>query len=487
MAKLTSIIDRYPDFRVDIGMEVHVQLSTQSKIFCSSVNGPSKNPNENIDEICAGYPGTLPMLNRQVVHNAIMLGLATNCTINRYSEFARKHYFYPDLPKGYQISQDDKPLCTEGFVEIFLEDGSKKKIRIRRIHLEEDAGKNIHAPAGDVSLVDLNRAGSPLLEIVSYPDISGSIEVRAYLKALHAIVTTLGISTGNMEEGAFRADTNISVRPKTSENLGTRCELKNINSFKFIFDATEYEIERQIKLVQNGEKVVQQTRLWDTKKQESFAMRSKEEAADYRYFRDPDLPPLFVDDEWIERVRKDLPELPMQKSERLQKQYGLKADDADILVSEVALAQFYEDAAKIHKSTALIGWIVRDLVGYLNEHKMSLADCPCTAQKLAGIVALLDAGKINGRGAREIFLEIAANGGEPEAIMREKGLEQIENTAELEELIKQILTDHHDQVNAYRSGKTKLWGFFVGEAMARTKGRANPQLIQELLKKHLGQ
>lgn len=486
MSKLVSIIDRYPDFRVNIGMEVHVQLSTQSKIFCASENGPSKNPNQNIDVICAGYPGSLPMFNRQVVHNAILLGLATNCTINRYSEFARKHYFYPDLPKGYQITQDDKPLCSEGFVEIRLENGSKKKIRIKRIHLEEDAGKNIHTAQSEVSLVDLNRAGSPLLEIVSYPDISNSVEARAYLKTLHAIVTTLNISTGNMEEGAFRADTNVSVRLATKEELGTRCELKNINSFKFIFDATEYEIERHIKLVQKGERIIQETRLWDTKEQKTFGMRSKEEAADYRYFPDPDLPPVFVDDEWIERVKRKLPELPMQKSERFQKEYGLKADDADIISEDGALAQFYEKAAKVYFSPTLVNWVVRDLIGYLNDRKLTVSESLVSPESLAQLVKLLDTNKINNRAAREIFEILTEKSGNPELIMRERGLEQMEDSAALEAIIVQIITENSNQVAAFKAGKTKLWGFFVGEAMARTKGRGNPQLIQTLLKKHLG-
>lgn len=485
MAKTASVLDRYPGYQVDIGIEVHVQLTTKSKIFCPSENGPSRFPNRNIDPICAGYPGTLPMVNKQVVHYAIMTGLATNCTINKYNEFARKHYFYPDLPKGYQITQSDKPVCTNGYVPIRMEDGSIKHIRLIRIHMEEDAGKNIHAPNADISLVDLNRAGSPLLEIVSFPDIKSTYEARTYLKALHAIVTYLGVCTGNMEDGAFRADTNISVRKIDAPELGTRCEMKNINSFKFISDAIEYEIERQIELLESGEKIIQQTRLWDTKEQKTYGMRSKEEAADYRYFPDPDLPPVHIDDAWIAQVRSEMPELPLQKFERLQTQYGLKPDDAEILINEPAVANYYETAAKTYMSPALINWVIRDIIGYLKEAKIAIAECKITPQLLAQLVALIDKGTINNRGAKEVFEVMLTNGEEPGAIVARLGLEQMDNSAELEAIIAKLVADNPEQAAGYRSGKTKLFGFFVGQVMAKTQGRANPQQINELLKKYL--
>jgi aspartyl-tRNA(Asn)/glutamyl-tRNA(Gln) amidotransferase subunit B len=485
MAKLLSVLEKYPEYRIDIGIEVHAQLNTKSKIFCASENGPSKFPNKNVDPICAGYPGTLPMLNKQVVHYAIMTGLATNCEIARRSEFARKHYFYPDLPKGYQITQSDKPICVNGYVPIRLEDGTVKNIRLIRIHMEEDAGKNIHAPAGDISMVDLNRAGSPLLEIVSHPDISSSLEVRAYLKALHSIVTYLGVCTGNMEDGAFRADTNISVRKKTDPKLGTRCELKNINSFKFIYDAVEHEIERQIGVLESGERVIQETRLWDTKEQRTYGMRSKEEAADYRYFADPDLPPVFVDDAWIEQVRTELPELPHDKFARLQADYGIKYDDAEILAADQALALFYETSMRVHKSPTLINWVLREFMGCLKDQKLAIHECLITPEKLAHLVALIDQGKISNRAAQEVFAEMLKTGEEPGDLVKRMGLEQLENREELEALVKKLIADNPGQVAGYRSGKTKLFGFFVGQAMALTQGRGNPKLIQELLEKYL--
>lgn len=485
MSKIQSVLDKYPNYQVDIGIEVHIQLTTKSKIFCASENGPSKHPNQNIDPICTGYPGVLPILNRQVVEYAIMAALATESTINQRSEFARKHYFYPDLPKGFQITQDDKPICTNGVVPIRLENGESKNIRLIRIHMEEDAGKNIHAPMDDISLVDLNRAGTPLLEIVSQPDMKSAYEARTYLKTLHSIVTYLNICTGNMEDGAFRADTNISVRKTTDTKLGTRCELKNINSFKFISDAIEHEIERQIGLLESGQAIVQETRLWDTKDQKTISMRSKEDAADYRYFPEPDLPPVCIDDAWIEAVRKNLPELPAQKIERLQRDYHLKFDDAEILINDREIAQYYENAAKKHHSAALINWVMRELMGYLKEHKLALADCKVTAEKLADIVHMLDKGKINGRAAQEVFALVAQTGEDPQEVVKKHGLEQIDNSAEVEAIIAKIVADNPEQVAGYRAGKTKLYGFFFGQAMAKTAGRGNPQTIQDLLKKYL--
>ena len=484
MTEKKSALERFPDYEVNIGIEVHVQLTTQSKIFCTCSNSISDQPNSHICQRCTGQPGVLPLLNRAVVQDAIKAGIATHCTISLRSRFARKHYFYPDLPKNYQITQSDNPICTEGFVLIKKEDGTPKKIRLIRIHMEEDAGKNIHAPLSNESFVDLNRAGTPLLEMVSYPDISSSFEAREYLKILRLIVQYLGICSGNMEEGAFRADTNISVRKKGAAVLGTKCELKNINSFKFISDAIEYEIERQIGLLESGEKVRQETRLWDTKESVTKPMRSKEEAADYRYFDDPDLPIIEIDEVTIASIKKILPELPQEKSERFIKQC-LTPYEADILIQEPEIAAFYEQAATLTKSKHLINWILRDLMGLLKNEKITLAECKITPQRLAQLIELLENGSINNRAAQEIFLDMAQTGKNPEEIMKEKGLQQIGNAEELEKIIEEIINNNPDIVASYKSGKDKLWGFFVGQAMQKTQGKGNPALINQILKKFL--
>jgi len=480
----TSVLAKYPDYEVVIGIEVHVQLTTQSKIFCSCINGPAQQPNTNICQICTGQPGVLPVLNKTVADYAIMAALATHSRINTINQFARKHYFYPDLPKGFQITQSEIPFCVDGYVMITKEDGTPKKINLIRIHMEEDAGKSIHSGVTDESFVDLNRAGTPLLEIVTQPDIASAFEARAYLKALRAIVMYLNICSGNMEEGAFRADTNISVRKKGDPKLGTRCELKNINSFKFISDAIEYEIERQILLLESGDKVRQETRLWDTKEKKSMPMRGKEEAADYRYFLEPDLPPLNMDAAWVERIKKDLPELPEQKFERLVAQ-GLTPYEAEILVADIELAHYYETAYKSTPSKLLVNWILRDVLAYCNDAKTTPMHCKITPQKLASLVQLIENGTINNRVAQEVFEEMTKTGGEPAAIIEEKGLKQIGSSDELEALIKGIVDANPQQVADYKAGKTKLWGFFIGQAMAKTQGRANPQMLNDFLKKYL--
>jgi len=484
MEEKKSILENYPDYKVDIGIEVHVQLNTKSKIFCSCSNEQTDQPNSHICPICSGYPGVLPVLNKAVIEKAIRAGLATNCTISPKSTFARKHYFYPDLPKNYQITQDKEPICKEGFVTILKEDGTEKKIRLIRIHIEEDAGKNIHAIGSDESFVDLNRTGTPLLEIVSYPDIESTHEVRAYLKALHALVVASEISTGNMEEGSFRADTNISVRKKTDSQLGTRCELKNINSFKFISDATEYEIERQIELLESGQKVTQQTRLWNTKTRQTMPMRSKEEAADYRYFQDPDLPIIEITQNWIDQVKAIMPELPEQKLQRLCAQ-GLSKYEATILIEDRDLANYYEAAAQHTQSKLLINWVLREVVNCIKESKTDAATCKVAPQQLAQLVDLIDKGTINNRAAQEVFEVMAATGQNPANIVKEKGLEQIDNTAELEAIVQAIIASNPDNVAAFKSGKQQVFGFFVGQAMQKTKGKANPQKINEILKKYL--
>lgn len=484
MAKIASVIERYPDYEVVIGMEVHVQLTTKTKIFCTCANEIAKVPNTNICQICAGHPGVLPMLNKTVVDYGIMAGLATNCTINPVNEFSRKHYFYPDLPKGYQTTQGDRPICLDGYVPIRLHDGSIKKVRLIRIHMEEDAGKNIHA-SGSESFVDLNRAGTPLLEVVTHPDLSSAEEVKAYLKTLRSTVLYLNICSGNMEDGAFRADTNISVRKKGAKEYGTRVELKNINSFKFIGDAIEHEIERQIELLEEGGKVRQETRLWDTKAKETIMMRSKEEAADYRYFPCPDLPLIEISPEYIEKIKSQMPELPHQKFDRLVKENGLTPYEADIIVDDLELANYYETANKKFANKQIVNWILRDVIGYLNENKLTLADFKVTPEKLADLVAMIESGKINNNAAKEVFIEIAQSGAEPAQVVKDKGLEQIGSTEELEKIVKEIIEANPQSVADYKAGKDKLFGFFVGQTMQKTQGKGNPKIIQELLKKYL--
>lgn len=487
MADQKTIHTKFPDYVANIGIEVHVQLTTKSKVFCSCANVPGQNANQNICEICTGQPGSLPMLNKKVVDYAILAGLSTNCTINKHCSFARKHYFYPDLPKNYQITQSDDPICSNGYIPIRLEDGGIKKIRLIRIHMEEDAGKSIHTGITNESLIDFNRAGTPLLEIVSHPDIANAHEAREYLKALHSIVTYLGICTGNMEEGAFRADTNISVRKKDSEKLGTKIELKNINSFKYISDAIEYEIDRQITAVEQGEYLRQETRLWDSKEKKSSVMRSKEEAADYRYFHDPDLPVLDIDDTWINSLKAQLPELPFEKFGRLVNEKGLSAYEAGILIEDRDLAHYFEETTKHSTSKQVINWVLRDLLGYAKEKKITVPQCKVTPDKLAIIIELLEKGTINGPGAKELFLIVAQTGDDPMALVKAKGLEQIGSADELEAIIKEIITQNPQEVARYKAGTEKLFGFFVGQAMAKTKGKGNPKLINELLKKYLAQ
>ncbi|MBT3827483.1 Asp-tRNA(Asn)/Glu-tRNA(Gln) amidotransferase subunit GatB [bacterium] len=485
MADTQSVLERYPEYEITIGIEVHVQLNTASKIFCRCPNSPTPDANQNICPICCGHPGVLPVLNKEVVNGAIKAGLGTNCTIAQHSEFARKHYFYPDLPKGFQTTQSDKPICTDGSVNIRLDDGSTKVIRIERIHMEEDAGKNIHATGTNESFVDLNRAGTPLIEIVSRPDICNAAQATAYLKTLRSIVTYLGICSGNMEEGAFRADTNLSIKLRSATELGTRCELKNINSFKFIRDAIEYEAERQIKKILKGEKIVQETRLWDTVERKTKSMRSKEDAADYRYFREPDLPVLKIDKEWVQRIKDELPELPEQKFERLCSQNNLSAYEADILIYNPEVADYYEQAYAITPSKNLINLVLRDIMAHLKDQKITVKECKIAPKQLCELVAMLDNGAINNRAARTVFDEMAENGGSPGDIVKAKGLEQIGSSQEIEVIVKAVIDASPDQLAAYRSGKDRLFGYFVGQVMKKTGGNANPKIVQELLKKHL--
>ncbi len=481
-----TVLDKYPAYQATIGIEVHIQLKTNSKVFCSCPNQFGSAPNTNICPICAGHPGVLPALNKKVVDDAILAGLATHCSITRQCNFARKHYMYPDLPKNYQITQSDLPICTEGYISIEDADGKEKHVRLVRIHMEEDAGKNIHGTGG-TSWVDLNRAGTPLLEVVSYPDMDNSIEAKAYLQRLHTTVRYLGISEANMEEGSFRADINISIRPKGQKELGTKVELKNINSFRFIVHAIEYEVERQIQMVESGQKILQETRTWDNKQQKTLFMRSKEEAQDYRYFTEPDLPMLVIDDAWVERVKKSIPELPHDKIKRFVTSFGITAYDAGILAEERAVADFFETAAKESSNPrSVANWIMRDLLAYLKEQKLELAQTKITPRGVADLVNALENGVINSKVAQEIFVDMIQTGKTASIIIEEKGLKQIGSSEELEKIVLKVIADNPDNVAKYKGGNERLFMFFVGQAMKETKGKGNPTIIQELIKKHLG-
>jgi len=485
MAKENGVLDRYPDYRMDIGIEVHVQLTTQSKVFSTASNAQTDMPNNHITEICVGYPGTLPVLNHKVTEYAVMAGLALQCEIAKISMFDRKHYFYPDLPKGYQITQNELPICKGGKLTIRLEDGSTKDIRINRIHIEEDAGKNIHSDMTDESFVDLNRAGTPLLEIVSEPDICNAEEAKAYLQALREIVQYLEICSGNMEEGAFRADTNVSVRKKTAIQLGTRCELKNINSFKFISDAIEYEAERHIEIIENGGKIIQETRLWDSKNRVSKSMRSKEDLADYRYFEDPDLALVEITQETIGHIKAHMPELPYEKFLRYTAKFGVSAYEADILKSDKKIATYFEQAMALYSAKSTVNWLLRDVLGCVKDKKIEIDQCLVTPEKLTTIVRLLDENVINNKAAKDIFDIIANQGGDPEVIIEAQGLKQIGSSDELIKIVDQVLQENQNLIADYKAGKQNIFGFFVGACMKASQGKGNPKIIQDILKKRL--
>lgn len=473
------------NYQASIGIEVHVQLKTKSKIFCSCPSSFGDQPNRNICPVCSGQPGALPALNQKVVDAAIMAGLATNCKIQDVCRFARKHYNYPDLPKNFQITQGTVPICEKGFIEIDLEDGRTKKIRLTRIHIEEDAGKIIHKD--DRSLIDLNRAGTPLLELVSEPDISNSTEARAYLTRLKTIVQYLGVSDADMEKGSFRADINISVAKKDSKTLGNKVELKNINSFKFIVQAIDYEIARQVAQCEAGEKIQQETRLWDTKAHKSVFMRSKEEFNDYRYVREPDLPLIVVDKKWLDKLTEQMPELPHDKLVRFKKEYNLSSYEANILIHDLPIAIFFEKVVELcKKPKTACNWILRDLLAFSKEQKVSLEDSKITAQHFANLITAIATDRINSRTAQSVFEEMAQTGKDPNEIIAEQGLQQIGSAEELEAIVVDIVKNNPAQVKSYKEGKDRLFGFFVGQAMKATKGKGNPKVIQELLKKHLG-
>ena len=472
-----------------IGLEVHAQLLTASKIFCGCSTKFGREPNENACPICAGFPGVLPVLNKRVIEFAIKAGVATRCEIARTSVLARKHYFYPDLPKGYQISQYELPICFNGHIDIEV-DGAAKRVRLTRIHLEEDAGKNIHDAHSDSSLVDLNRAGVPLLEIVTEPDLRSPQEAGAYLKTLRTIVQYLGICDGNMEEGSFRCDANISVRPQGSERLGTKVEIKNLNSFRAVDHALGFEIERQIETLSRGGKVSQETRLWDEQREETRSMRSKESAHDYRYFPDPDLLPLTVDDNWIAEIIATLPELAAARKQRYMSDYGLPAYDAELLTSRKDVADYFEDAVKIHANPkALSNWIIGDLFRELKERRLDeqlyITKWPVEPERLAQMVQLIDRGKISGKIAKTVFEAMLDSDQLPQQIVNEKGLEQVSDLSSIETAIDQVLAANVKQVEQYRSGNEKVFGFIVGQIMKATHGKANPQKVNEVLRAKL--
>ena len=478
------------DWEMVVGLEVHAQLLTRTKIFCGCSTAFGAAPNTQVCPVCLGLPGALPVLNRTVVEHTLRVALATHCTVAPTSRFARKNYFYPDLPKGYQISQYELPILVGGHLDVEDDGGRPKRIGITRIHMEEDAGKLLHpeAPGADYSLVDLNRACVPLIEIVSEPDIRSVKEASQYVRRLREILVYLGVCDGNMNEGSLRVDANVSVRPRGSRPFGTRTEIKNLNSFRFLEQALVYERQRQIDLLEEGGQVVQETRLFDSERGVTLSMRSKEEAHDYRYFPDPDLLPVVIDPAWLEAVQRDLPELPDEKRRRFQEQHGLPAYDADLLCQSRDLADYFEETVRLHDDPkAVSNWMMGHLLRELNrEGAPPVAQAPVTPRHLAGMLDLVRGGTISSNIAKEVFEAMWATGKAAEAVVEEKGLRQITDTSAIEAAVDEVLAANPKEVEAYRAGKTKLMGFFVGQVMRATKGKANPQAVNELVARKLG-
>jgi aspartyl-tRNA(Asn)/glutamyl-tRNA(Gln) amidotransferase subunit B len=469
-------------FEPVIGLEVHAQLKTKTKIFCSCSTEFGKSPNANTCPICTGMPGVLPVLNQLAVSFAIRAALATHCRINRESRFDRKNYFYPDLPKGYQISQYAAPIAEHGFLEIETSAAGLKKIGITRIHMEEDAGKLIHDPTRSRTLVDLNRTGVPLIEIVSDPDIRSTEEAGAYLRKLHGILKYIDVCDGNMEEGSFRCDANVSLRAIGQSEFGTRTELKNLNSFKHVEKAIAHEIQRQTYVLNEGKSVVQETRLWDPDKNRTVSMRGKEEAHDYRYFPDPDLTPLIVDDAWIKTIEKELPELPDEKFSRFVKQYALSDTDVRVLTSSIALADFFEQAAApLKNKKQAANWVLTTVLAMLNARGISITESPVSAQAVGKLLVLVETRKINASAAKTVFDLMVETSKDPALIVQENGLEQLSDASELESAVMAVINENPEETAAYRDGKTKLFSFFMGQVMKKTKGKADPAAVKQIL------
>lgn len=480
MSANNSPLSRYEPV---IGLEIHVQLQTKSKLFCNDSAAFGGFDNEHVCPVCAGMPGSLPVINERALEYSVKTGLALGCEIRQRSVFARKQYFYPDLPKGYQISQYDKPLCENGHLE-FMVGSDRKRVHIVRAHMEEDAGKSTHH--GDYTLINLNRAGVPLLEIVSAPEIGSAIEAAEYARAVRKIVRALGVCDGNLEEGSLRCDCNVSVRRRGEAKLGTKVEIKNINSFRFIEKAIDYEIQRQIDCLEIGEPIFQETRLYDPDKNRTFTMRSKEEAHDYRYFPDPDLLELDLPSDYVEKIKNSLPELPLARADRFAQAYGLPEYDAGILTEERELSDYFEEAAQISGNPkAVSNWMMTELIRELNESRKAVLDSPVRAAQLGQLVALIDKGTISGKIGKTVFAEMWTSGRDPEVIVKEKGLVQITDTGAIEKIIDEIITANPSELAQYRSGKEKVFGFFVGQVMKASKGQASPDLVNALLKKKL--
>ena len=471
-------------WEVVIGLEVHAQVTSNSKLFSGSSTKFGAEPNTQVSLVDSAFPGMLPVINEYCVQQAIKTGLGLNAKINSYSVFDRKNYFYADLPQGYQISQYKNPIVGEGKITLDLPEGTKT-IGIERLHLEQDAGKSIHDIDPSSTYVDLNRSGVALMEIVSKPDLRSPDEVNAYIKKLRSIMRYLGTCDGNMQEGSLRADVNVSVRKEGDKDLGTRCEIKNVNSIKFMQMAIIYEAQRQVELLESGKTIDQETRLFDTKKNETRSMRSKEDAHDYRYFPDPDLLPLSLDKELIEKIKKDLPELPDQKKERFIKDYSLSAYEANVLVSEKEISDYFEEVVKTSDIKLAKNWIMGDFFASLNEKNISISESPVTAKKMAQLIDSISSGTISGRTAKEVFEIMKETGEDPNKIIESKGLQQKSDPKELEGIIDKVISENKDKVEQYKSGKDKLFGFFVGQVMKVSGGKANPQLVNDILKKKL--
>jgi aspartyl-tRNA(Asn)/glutamyl-tRNA(Gln) amidotransferase subunit B len=470
-----------------IGLEIHAQLATASKLFSGASTRYGAPPNSQASLVDLGYPGILPVLNRRAVELAVTFGLATGCEIARRSVFARKNYFYPDLPKGYQISQYELPIVKSGHIDIVLEDGTVKRVGITRAHLEEDAGKSLHEDFHGLSGIDLNRAGTPLLEIVSEPDLRSAVEAGAYMRKIHTLVRYLGISDGNMQEGSFRCDANVSIRQRGENRLGTRTELKNLNSFRFVEKAIEVEIARQIDVLEEGGTVVQETRLYDSDRNETRSMRSKEEANDYRYFPDPDLLPVLVEEALIERLRTELPELPDEKRERFTRQYGLSDYDAGLLTAHKPLADYYERVAgaTAAKPKLAANWVVGELTAALNRESLDIEASKISAEALARLLDSIDNGTISGKIAKTVFEALWHGEGSVDEIVEQRGLKQITDSAAIEAMVDTVIRENPQQVQQYRDGKEQVLGFFVGRVMKASRGKANPQQVNTLLREKL--